>query len=299
MNEKTITREQFVAFLQNEPLLEPEPSIKGASPLLFSKEGGGIYYGTGLTTPRVLSVGLPFDVLGMVLVAEKIRRALGLSSIIHHIADTHALSNDFATQESVENLAREVEGTMYKVSAHLKIPKLRVVRSSSFDQTEEYLALLKRIDTSKGEYVRRELADVLWYRAKFDLVLKMGWIIQASETAKGFDERLYDAEYIRLFGQDLSFVYLKAGRTFDRKRPKASPYIAIPSEQRILLKAHEPVREKLDEAFSRWPDRTFGGATNHLKAIVRLYEKLMGPLDREQLEDKIQAIIDRIFNGED
>lgn len=295
MEKENISMERFVTLLRNEPLIEAEPSIHGISPSLFSQKEGAIYYGTGLTTPRALSIGLPFDVLGMVMTAEKLRRALNLTKIIHHIADTHALSNEFASKEVVEKIAQDAEKTMSIVAAHLNIPELIVVRSSSFDNLAEYKLLMDKIETSKGDYVHRELADVLWYRTKFNMVLKIGWIIQASKVAEGFDERLYDSEYIRLFGTDLSFIYLKAGRTFDKKRPKVSPYISVPDEQRILLRADEPVREKFDRAMELWPDKTLGGAVNHLNAIVRLYERLMEPIGRATLPEKIQTIINRIF----
>ena len=92
------------------------------------------------------------------------------------------------------------------------------------------------------------------------------------------------------------FVYMKAGKTLDKKRPKASPYISVLGEQRIMLRADEPVEEKLAQARASWPDRSLGGAINHLKAIVRLYERLVSPLDRSPLPTKVRAIIDRIFD---
>lgn len=296
MTETSMNQERLATLVRNEPLIEAEPSIRGIMPSLLTAGGGAIYYGTGLTTPRSLSVGLPFDVLGMVLTAEKLRRTLGLTKVIHHIADTHALTNSFATPEAVSALADDVEHTLARVSAHLAMPELAVIRSSTFDSDPAYAELLATIHTAKGNYVRRELADMLWYGQRHGLVLKMGWIIQATETEEGFDERLYDAEYLRLFGTDLSFVYLKAGRTFDSRRRKVSPYISVPGEQRILLRADEKVQEKIDAALAQWPDKTLGGAIKHLKAIVRLYDELAKePAGSGTLPEKVQRIIDRIF----
>ena len=295
MADEHLTMERLATIIRNEPLIEADPSIPRLSENLLARQDGAIYYGTGLTTPRALSVGLPFDVLGMVMVAEKLRRLLRLKSVIHHIADTHALANSFVTPEAVEERAQEILNTMTRVAKHLKIPEFSVVRSSSFDQTPEYLDILNHIETAKGEYVARELADMRWYKQHKGLALKMGWIIQSSQTSTGFDERLYDDEYLHLFGADLSFIYLKAGRTFDQKRPKASPYIAVAGEQRILLKPDENVQEKFDIALSQWSDKQLGGAVNHLNAIVRLYEKLVEPTGKKNLPEKIQYIIDCIF----
>ena len=239
---------RFELFVKNESLIVTNPSLRGLSPSLLETPGGAIYYGTGLSTPRAMSIGLPFDVLGMILAAEKLRRSLDFSRIYHHVADSHALSNAFTNPAEVDALAQSVEKTVARIAAHLDLEHLRVVRASSFDKTPEYARLLQGIRTDKHEYVKRELADMLWYKREHGVALKMGWIIQATAAPGGFDERLYDQEYKRLFGEDLSFVYLKAGRTFDRRRLKASPYIAIADEQRILLAPGERVHAKIEEA---------------------------------------------------
>lgn len=295
MQGEPTTFDRLKTMLTNEPLVEAVPTIEHMSPTICERQGGALYYGTGLTTPRALSIGLPFDVLGMVLVANKLRTALHLETMIHHIADTHALANPFATQDRVDELAEQAESVMQRVARVLEIPDFRVIRSSSFDTDQKYLSLLESIQTEKGEYVRRELADMLWYKQQHGLVLKMGWIIQATKAPEGFDERLYDEEFIRLHGPELSFAYLKAGRTFDQKRPKASPYISVPDEQRILLAPHEKVQEKITAAMSLWPDKQLGGAVNHLNNIVRLFERTIGQVSKGTLSEKIQRIIDRIF----
>ncbi len=295
MHEDTLTLIKLAQVISNEPLIEPVPTLVHLPPTILNSHGRSLYYGTGLTTPRALSIGLPFDTLGMALVANKLRQLLGLKTIIHHIADTHALSNTFATREAVDALADSAEAVMQKVAQHLKIPDFRVVRSSSFDTQDEYQQLLGTIHTAKGEYVQRELADMLWYRAKHGLSVKMGWIIQSTAAPEGFDERLYDAEYRQAFGDDIAFMYLKAGRTFDQKRPKASPYISVSGEQRILLQKGEDVQGKFTAAMQVWPDKQLGGAVSHLNNIVRLYERTVGSVGKGPLPEKIQRIIDAIF----
>ena len=289
---------EFETSIKNEPLVETAPSLEGLSDNFLEAQGSAIYYGTGLTTPKALSVGLPFDVLGMVLTAERLRRHLNLDHIYHHVADTHALSNDFADAAKVDVLTDMVTQTMARVTEHLGLKNLTVVPSSTFDKSAKYESVLDSIVTEKGEYVRRELADMLWYRRERNVVLKMGWIIQAGPVKEGFDERLYDNEFRNAFDDELSFVYLKAGRTFDQRRPKASPYISIPDEQRILLVPNERVEDKIEAAKSKWPDKTLGGSLNHLNAILRLYDQIAEtPLERGPLPQRIQCLIDRIFTS--
>jgi hypothetical protein len=279
--------------IQNESLVEVRPSVEGINPDSLTSDGS-IYYGTGLCTARELSDALPFDVLGMVLVAEKIRRGTGMKTIYHHIADTHAKSNRLFKDEDVNYQAASVKRTLERMAKNLGIKNFEVLLASEFDNSEEYAEIYRNIKTDKHEYVRREVADIEWYRNYKRVNVKLGWIIQATETDLGFDERVFDREYKTIVGEGLSFVYLKPGRTFDLSRPKVSPYIHVPGEARILLKANENVKAKIVETEERLGDKHLGGARRHLANIVRLYEKLFGSLGNIPFEDKIQTIIDNI-----
>ncbi|MEI6040102.1 MAG: hypothetical protein WCP93_02000 [Candidatus Berkelbacteria bacterium] len=283
--------------VMNEPLLEPNPSVAQLLPGIVDAQKGSIYYGTGLCTPKYLSVGLPFDVLGMILVAEKFRKLLNLDAIYHVIADTHAKSNDFCTPEDVDHLARETKSVLEHVAKKLKLEKFHVILSSEYDQTPEYQKHLSWTSerTTLHEYVKRELADILYFNEMRNMVLKIGWITQSGETPVGNDERLFDQELRRLSDVPVSFFYLKAGRTFDKNRPKASPYISIPGENRLLLKYDEPVKEKMLKAEVDLQDKTLGGAKKYLASIVRLYETTYGRIeDTNSLEDKISRIINLV-----
>lgn len=287
----------FINLINNDPLIEAGPTLEMISlQTIDSNSSGSIYYGTGLTTPRAIGIGLPFDVLGMILVAERIKKAIGLKKIFHHIADTHAKTNDWIDKSEVDKKAEIVSNTLNRVSQNLKIDGFNVLLSSSFDNSDEYQKLLSDFtqSTDKHEYVAREMADMEWYRKKHNTVIKMGWIIQSSETEIGFDERLFDREYIKIKGNQLSFVYTKPGRTMDKSRPKASPYIQIEGEQRILLVKGENVKVKLANARATFGDQHLGGAMKHLESIVRDYEKLFGSLGKDLLDNKIQQIIDKV-----
>lgn len=287
--------------VKNDALIEAEPTEHTLLENSFTKPGGSIYYGTGLTTPNAISVGLPFDVLGMMLTAERLRRAGQFETVIHHIADTHAKTNDWINEAAVDSLAAETKKTLESVKSGLGLDNFEIILSSTFDTTSEYKAILEAYeDSEEAEYVKRELADITWYKAHKDLRLKTSWIIQAKETELGFDERRFDREFLRYHPDGLSFVYTKPGRTHDPSRPKASPYISIEGEERLLIRPNQNVEAILQAAYAKDPN--LGGAKKHLTTIVRIYEQLFGSLgkigrDGVTLEGKLQHIIDQCFGG--
>ncbi len=299
-NELTPQADRFAEItkvIRNEALIEAEPSMQFLSPDSLALPEGSLYYGTGLTTPRAISVGLPFDMLGMMLTAERVRRAGNLQTVYHHIADTHAKTNSWINPAAVDAVAETTVATLEQVKRNLGLEHFEFVLASSFDTEPEYDALLQGFGGSEEhEYVRREMGDMEWYRRKHDVRIKMGWIIQAKETDMGFDERRFDREYLRFHPGQMSFIYTKPGRTFDVSRPKASPYISVADEGRLMLAPGVDVRA----VFAANGDPSLGGAKKHLQNIVRAYEGLYGSMGKIganglTFEDKVQQIIDRCF----
>lgn len=291
-------KEEVEKIVKNEYLIEMQPSLDGLRDNLDTNDPGSVYYGTGLVTPNAMTQGLPFDVLSMILVSEKLKRKAGFKETFHHVADTHAKTNEWADPKKVDDKAKEVRSTLRTVADNLKLDNFNIVLASEFDQTEEYRSILREFESSEEhDYVKREIADMEWYKRKHGVSMKAGWIIQARETSIGFDERRFDREYRRFKGENsLSFIYIKPGRTFDLSRPKVSPYITVPGEHRLLLDPNEDVRKKFESAIERTGDYHLGGARKHLKKIVRTYEQLFDRFDRDiELEDKLQGIIDTCF----
>lgn len=288
--------ESIVKVVKNEALIEAEPSLTFLNPNIDDLKSGSIYYGTGLTTPREISVGLPFDVLGMILIAEKLRRVGGFQNIYHHIADTHAKTNEWIDPKAVDQRAITVIETLTTVKTNLSLDSFFPILSSSFDTSDEYRAIYDSFTSSaEHEYVKLEMADMEWYRRLHGVNLKLGWIIQAKETELGFDERRFDREFLRFMGPVMSFIYTKPGRTFDLNRPKASPYIKVREENRLLLDGDVNVHAVIEDAVAKSGDNHLGGARKHLESIARLYEGLYGNLGKLPLEDKLQAIINKCF----
>lgn len=291
-----MTEQELHKLLQNETLIHAKPTIDMIHPTFRDAPHGSIYYGTGLATPKAPSIGLPFDVLILILNAELLRKKFSLENIHHHIADTHALTNSFCTKESVTAMAREYREVLERIAKVTGI-NLSVHLSSDFDDMPEYHALLKTVHTDKSEYVHRELTDMLWYHDKHNVHLKLGWLIQDTETEIGFDERLFDREFRAVCDGTMSFAYAVAGRTFDPKRMRTSPYIAIDGETRILLKPDENAHAKFDEGVLLWNgDKKVGGVVNHLNAILRLWDRVCStPIPRGDIVDRVQSVINLMF----
>ena len=107
-----------------------------------------------------------------------------------------------------------------------------------------------------------------------------------------FDERLFDREYRRVVDASMSFLYVQAGRTFDKQRPKAPPYIHIDGESRIVLRKGEDVVTKMKTGAPSQKVRQY------FQEIVRLYNQVIGGVNQNQsLELQIQSIIENIFRS--
>jgi hypothetical protein len=293
---------ELTALIRGTPLLEPEGSIAGIHPTLFAAAdgnrvgGGSIYYGTGLCTSKAMSVGVPFDVIGMFSVAEHLRRHLGLGRVIQLIADTHAKSNPFATEEAVAELAARVKATMLGVARSVGAGEVFTpMLSSEFDTTPEYLDVYQSITSDAHEYVRREWSDIEYLRRHDGLALKLSWTIGAKVKKVGFDERLYDQRFSQVMGKPMSFIYLLAGRTFDKDRQKVSPYISVPGERRLMLRRGEDVRGKLREAEQDFGVEKFKSTREHLQNVVAQFEREFGSVGSDlPLDEQITRIIERV-----
>jgi hypothetical protein len=284
--------------IEAQPLLVTEPSIKGINPRLDSVSEGTIYYGTGLCTPKHLSRGFPFDLLSMLLVAEQIRRTLHLRQVIHLIADSHALNTRPDDGPAIAALAVQQRDFLQSLVKNLGFDSFDVLIASEFDHLPSYTRILDQVPADENEYIRREITDIEWLSRERGLCLKVGWIIQAKETSLGFDERVFHRRYLELVESPMSFVYAQAGRTLDKKRPKAAPYIVSNPEKRVVLKGGEQVAVKLTQAESELSARQTARLREYYSAIVALFEQLVEPLNMiDLLEDKMQYIIQKACEG--
>ena len=244
-----------------------------------------LYFGIGLCNRDKLTDGLPIDILEMILVGERLG---GDKHIL--IADSHAKTNGFSKYD-IDRIANEEKEILMRVCENLGFSRWNVLLVSEIDGTNDYRCFADSVNEN-NDYVRRELADMEWFRQHMDVVLKLGWVIGGSRNS---DELSFDRKYMEWFLYPMSFMYLESGKTFDRKKPKAPPYFSENSENRIILQNGEKVASKVYDAKRRFGEKeqTIRGYLNFLKDIARLYEKVCGAMDKGPVEYRVQQILDR------
>ncbi|MBI5619751.1 hypothetical protein HY950_02200, partial [Candidatus Gottesmanbacteria bacterium] len=152
-------------------------------------------------------------------------------------------------------------------------------------------SVLEQLPPLENPYLRQELADVIWLSRHKNLGIKLGWTIDNSPKPSGHDERFFDTQLLSIQKIPISFMFSCAGRTFDPNKPKASPYITIEREHRVLIQPQEDVSQRFCEAETRWGTKSCNRVRGHLADIVRLFEKLFVKLPSMTLEQKIQFIL--------
>ncbi len=203
------------------------------------------------------------------------------------IADTHAASNTFMDKESVSKAKQKLTDVCQKIIGRLDLNNFSIVFASQIDKLPSFIEVLDSLPAIENQYLRQEIADVVWLSRHENLVAKLGWSLDNKPVSKGHDERFFDLEIQKFLDKPIQFIHLEAGRTFDALKPKASPYIAVEGENRVLLESGEKVPEKIVMANK--------DSLIHLAKVVSLFEKLFGIVEADTLANKIQFIIDKIM----
>lgn len=266
--------------LKNEPLFVGEFGVSKQIP-------GSIFFGLGLCTSKKPAIAVPFDILSFFLTAELIVRQVPHLKTFVLIADTHASSNLFMNIEMITKSKTKLTDISQKIINNLNLSNFSVIFASQISQLPSFMGILNSLPALENPYLRQEIADVIWLSRHENLMAKLGWSLDLKPNSKGHDERFFDLEIQKFLDKPVQFIHLEAGRTFDTLKPKASPYIAVEGENRILLKSDEKVSEKMTVANKE--------SRLHLSKIVSLFEKLFGEIEAESLDSKIQFIIDKIM----
>ncbi|MEN8253173.1 MAG: hypothetical protein ABFQ62_02225 [Patescibacteria group bacterium] len=144
----------------------------------------------------------------------------------------------------------------------------------------------------ENQYLKHEIADVLWLEKFHSVGLKLGWSMNKQISSEGHDERFFDNKIQEMQAQ-VSFIHLKPGRTFDENRPRVSPYISVKGEKRILIDPQEDIVSKLSEFRQSCSKPVFTAGTRHLSHITRLHDQLFEPLKFMKLSEKLQIILNK------
>lgn len=277
-----------------EPLLQSQPSLAALAEARARTSPGAVMFGVGLCTPDALTAAMPFDLLGLLLPAEQIRRALGAATVVALVADTHARSTGFEPG-ATESRARVAVTALLRLRARLGLDTLCVVRASELHATTRYREWLRTVQARAGthvsEYLVRQVADVACLDDRLGGIVKLGWMVGRDRSESIGDEAAFDRWVEPWSRRRPVFAYTRAGRTLDPTRLKAPPYIESDPAYRITLGPDELVERKLASATS---SEAANGVKNHLRAITNTYARAIEPL-RGPVVTRAQRILDRIY----
>ncbi len=284
MNSKNVQ-----TIIRNEPLFEGNISVRSLTQERVPSHGpANLFVGVGLCTAHEPAQAIPFDILSFFLLPELLRRKGIIQSTFFLIADTHAMTNHFMKPEMVTQMTRCMSQTAHSIVRSFRLPDFNVITASKIRKSEDSQKILNLLPHFNNQYIREEVFDLCWFAQNHNVRWKLGWTISNEIVSTGHDERFFDQEIRATISWPITFLYASAGRTFNPKKPKTSPYISVSEENRLLLTPQEKVAMKLIAAEENSP--CFVAARNHLQRIVRLFEQLIIKIPAESLTEKIEFI---------
>ena len=288
-------RDRLAHVIEQDPLIVSKPSRGAVAALDESPQT--IFMGVGLCTRVALSQALPIDVLGMLLPAEALRRAVAARQILVLVADAHAMTNHLSA-DAVERRARLTVQTVARVARRLGLERLVVVRASWLARQDGFQQTLSGIrNVAEGDYhpyVLQQVADVAYVRRTFGSMLKVGWTFGA-RGQHGNDETTFDRIVEPLTAVTVAYVYGWPGRALDDRQSRAAPYVALEPSRRLIFHGREDVGRKLACAQRTSSAGTIRAVRNHLRRLTAGYARVIAPLQGASVEERVQMILERVY----
>lgn len=279
------------------PLLETRPSLSALAASHLDEPPRAVFVGVGVCGSKELSTALPVDVLGLLLPAEDVRRAVSADRLIVLVADAHATCVGFSKRR-VRPRADDVVEKVTRVGAALGLRHLDVLRASTLHDTHPWRrahALVeRRTRGGTSPYFLRQTADVAALQERFGGLVKVGWSLGGARAVHRRDEVAFDAFFRAHIGDHVGFLYGKAGRVLDDRRRKAAPYVVLDPARRVCLEPDEDVAAKLERAVRTQTSATVHGARRYYRALCSSFARLTGPLEGT-VEERLQSLIGRVF----
>jgi|GEM_PF-5526914 len=280
------------------PLIAPKNTAKN----LETKNvyGENIYFGTGVVSSKAISQGLPFDVFGMLLTAEWMRRKTNAQGIIHEISDIHALLRPEYDPKEIAALANGQKLQLTRIASALGLGDVyRCVLASEYRDQKIFKEVQNEVDCLCADnvlpYMRYQSAGNLYF-ARFEGVrCKVGWLIDDNNNnnnnkLKGLDERSFNDVYDELGVEPLCFAYTWSGWNFDPRRARVSPYTTVSGEKRLMLDSNEPVTRELLEYIVECSDKKVSRyVVMHLARIISAFDVLYGENEDQFWQNKVNA----------
>lgn len=281
------TKSELDKLLEQQTLIAKEASLEG----VYSwSPPSALYFGVGLCNGLpFLTQGLPIDVLSMILISGVVADRKYVL-----IADSHARVNGF-DEAVVQQRTQQYKELIEKTLLNLGLEGWSIVLASEIERQGNYQHALSFFSEFPN-YEQRELADMLWFQQEHSVSLKVGWALSGTRRR---DEVFFDKVYknhiagFKADNANLSFLYVISGKTFDPLKPHCAPYFCPNRNARILLEKDENVASKVARAKCTFGESSVKEYMNYLKAVVRLYETVIEPIERGPTETKLQQIIER------
>lgn len=270
--------------------LNPFTAFEKHPPLFFGMGGGS----------KELCKGLPFDVLAMLLTAEKFKRELSLSEcrvlLANRITYTNIPKNPEFSEKSIDNVMLAEKYLMQLTINKFNFSNWKIFLQTDIEQVigrdgkKEYEEIIKDADKTLfvgGHHYSIEMADIFSLVGQNDGGIKLGWFMRNLDEKNGgyiMDEQPFHARFnlfmaLKNIKNNVTLSYANAGaRLYSGKTgalEKESPYICYQPENRILLSPFEDPIKKLKKATKHGGGFEYKYYRVYLSGVISLFEELV------------------------
>jgi|GEM_PF-1869563 len=283
-------------------------------PPLFFGIGGG---------SKELCKGLPFDVLGMLLTAEKLKKELQLSEnrilLANRITYTNIPKNSEFSEIAIDNVMQGERDLLQLVvkkfgfenwKIFLQTDLEKIVGTEAKNNYENLIQLADKTELVGGHHYSIEMADIWSLVGQENGGIKLGWFTRNLDNENGgyiMDEQPFHARFnlfmaLQNLKNNVTLSYAKAGA---RLYPgatgvleKESPYICYQPKNRLLFSPFEQPIEKLKTATLAGGGFQFKYYRVLMSGIIDLFEELVLGRDQDNKIKRIPVTSDNIFRGD-
>jgi len=285
-----------------------------AHPPLFFGMGGG---------SKELCKGLPFDVLGMLLTAEKLKRELQLSEcrilLANRITYTNIPKNFEFSEIAIDNVMKGERDLLRLVVNKFGFSNWKIFLQTDLEEIigkdiknnyEKLIQAADKMELVGGHHYSIEMADI-WSLVGQEIGgIKLGWFIRNLDNKNGgyiMDEQPFHVRFnlfmaLQNIKNNVTLSYANAGARLypgpTGALEKASPYICYQSKNRLLLSPFEKPMIKLKEATLAGGGFQFKYYRNLMSGIINLFEELVIGIDQNSEIEKIPIGASDRFRGD-
>lgn len=276
-----------------------------------------VFIGTGLWSNKYeLTVGLPIDILNMIITAQLLRRQIeknigNKSGLIILIADHLAIESG----ADINEVNNRVEQNLIILNCILKklgINEFKIVLSSAVVKEPEYQEIykslinnfhIKQLENKNRNYAITQTAIGRYMQIFCMALIKISWAHKFQKKSDKFDELWFDQIYINIFGPgQVNFIYTKAGIAFQKENGGTRvPYTHTPikdkeKDMRVLF--YDPKNKMVINAVDM--KKMTKTAITHYRNIIEGLSfigcKFLTLKNNETNFDKISADLNSIIN---